>query len=244
MGCLEALLLPSPSLSGLTSAEKQFVRIDPPARPPRAVRQVSWAEFEGLRWLGEGGSCEVWSAVLLGEPVAVKVLKQGLAGSEQARRSLASEAELLPLLSHRNILQLIGMGDSDDGRPFLVLELLASVLSDELPRPCVMMFDEPNEPDEYSLCEFWASARRWPLRRALLCGLQLAQALRYLHEEAIPHERVLHRDLKPDNVGFLPDGTLVLFDFGLASRWRLGDGEGGDEGAQPPLPLALPSLFR
>ena len=48
----------------------------------------------------------------------------------------------------------------------LVLELLASVLSDELPRPCVMMFDEPNEPDEYSLCEFWASARRWPLRRA------------------------------------------------------------------------------
>ena len=157
MGCLEDLFLPSPSLSGFTSAEKQLIRLEGPARAKRGVRKVTWAELEGLRWLAEGGSCEVWSADLLGEPVAVKVLKKGLSGSEQARCSLAREAELLPLLSHRNILQLIGKGESEDGRPFLVLELLASVLADELPRPCVSMFAEPNEPDECTLCEFWSA---------------------------------------------------------------------------------------
>ena len=156
MGCLDDLFLPSPSLSGLTSAEKQLIHLNAP-RPKREVRKVTWAELQGLRWLAEGGSCDVWSADLLGEPVAVKVIKQGLNRSEEARCSLAREAELLPLLSHRNILQLIGKGESEDGRPFLVLELLASVLADELPRPCVAMCGEPNEPDECTLCEFWSA---------------------------------------------------------------------------------------
>ena len=156
MGCLDDLFLPSPSLSGLTSAEKQLIHLNAP-RPKREVRKVTWAELQGLRWLAEGGSCDVWSADLLGEPVAVKVIKQGLNRSEEARCSLAREAELLPLLSHRNILQLIGKGESEDGRPFLVLELLASVLADELPRACVAMCGEPNEPDECTLCEFWSA---------------------------------------------------------------------------------------
>ena len=35
---------------------------------------------------------------------------------------------------------------------------------------------------------------------------------------------MLHRDIKPNNIGFLPDGRLVLFDFGLAKLWRI-DGD-------------------
>lgn len=40
------------------------------------------------------------------------------------------------------------------------------------------------------------------LPQLLRCGRQLAEALRYLHEEAIPGRMVVHRDLKPDNIGF------------------------------------------
>lgn len=41
--------------------------------------------------------------------------------------------------------------------------------------------------------------------------------IRYLHDEADANKIILHRDLKPDNVGFLAEGSLQLFDFGLAT---------------------------
>ncbi|KOO31354.1 serine threonine-protein kinase ctr1, partial [Chrysochromulina tobinii] len=40
-----------------------------------------------------------------------------------------------------------------------------------------------------------------------------------------PGCRILHRDLKPNNIGFLPDGRLALFDFGLARLWRVSEAD-------------------
>ena len=51
----------------------------------------------------------------------------------------------------------------------------------------------------------------------------------YCHAQCFPGCRVLHRDLKPNNIGFMPDGRLALFDFGLAKLWRVADGDDGSE---------------
>ncbi|CAM9636717.1 unnamed protein product, partial [Hapterophycus canaliculatus] len=50
----------------------------------------------------------------------------------------------------------------------------------------------------------------------LKCARQLAAALRHLHEEAIPGRMVVHRDVKPDNIGFSAEGDLKLLDLGLS----------------------------
>mmetsp|Transcript_83482 Transcript_83482/g.235372 ORF Transcript_83482/g.235372 Transcript_83482/m.235372 type:complete len:208 (+) Transcript_83482:1091-1714(+) len=49
-------------------------------------------------------------------------------------------------------------------------------------------------------------------------ALSLARALEYLHQAADPTLMTIHRDLKPDNIGFDQAGNLKLFDFGLAAQ--------------------------
>lgn len=62
--------------------------------------------------------------------------------------------------------------------------------------------------------------RRMSLLEALRIGHSLATALCYLHTTFSPSAVILHRDLKPDNIGFDADHTLKLFDFGLAAVIR------------------------
>ena len=215
--------------------------LTPPLDPvPRTVRAgLEWKAFKSPALISNaGGSCNVYKATLDGERVAVKVVRE--VGNADAIRDLQAEAKLLTELGrrpHRHIITLIGEGCKEDGQPFIVLELLATTLAAQLPKPLIRMLGEPNEPDEVGVCEWWSAVRLWPMSRALIVGLHLAQALKHLHEgEPLPGQRVLHRDLKPDNVGFLADGsnTLVLLDFGLATRWSTGiESSGGGEGDEP-----------
>ncbi len=73
--------------------------------------------------------------------------------------------------------------------------------------------------------------RKIPNKTALVWSMELAGALRYLHEREPP---VLYLDLKPENIMVKPDGSLILIDFGIARRIAEGNCEFGTPGYAAP----------
>jgi len=182
------------------------------------LRKVNFDELQKpMKYLGSGEFCEALLSKLDGKDVVVKMLKQEQQNNPTAVKDLLSEGALMLTMRHKNILAGIAHGLDDHGLPFVVIEKLESVLSAELPKSADSV-------------PFWtrsAQVKKWPMTRALRVGMELAEALHYCHAEgrlnAFPGCRILHRDLKPNNIGFLPDGRLALFDFGLAKLWRVSD---------------------
>jgi serine/threonine protein kinase len=180
--------------------------------------EVNFDELQKpMKYLGSGEFCEALLTKLDGKDVVVKMLKQEQQNNPTAVMDLLSEGALMLTMRHKNILAGIAHGLDDHGLPFVVIEKLESVLSAELPKSADSV-------------PFWtrsAQVKKWPMTRALRVGMELAEALHYCHAEgrlnAFPGCRILHRDLKPNNIGFLPDGRLALFDFGLAKLWRMSD---------------------
>jgi len=143
--------------------------------------------------LGSGGMGEVWSAhhEALGRTVAIKVVF-GVAPEMRAR--LAAEARAIAKLSHPAVVAVYDAGALDDGRPFLVLELVVGEsLADRL--------DREGPP---------------PAIEAVRLLSPVARALAAAHEVSI-----VHRDVKPANVllvrGEPPSSAAKLADFGIAS---------------------------
>ena len=142
--------------------------------------------------LGHGGMSEVWAATdtELERRVALKLLAPH---ADTAR--FEREARAVASLGHPNITQLYDYGE-EDGRPFIVLELLSGgTLEDRLRSGGPL-------PDE--------DTRR--------IAAELAAGLAHAHARG-----VVHRDLKPANVLFDQEGRAKLADFGLA-RMAAGGG--------------------
>lgn len=145
------------------------------------------------RLLGEGGMAQVFLArsTVTGQAVALKLMHARLSGDRELKERFRREARHAAQLSHPNAITVFDAGETEAGRPYLVMELLhGGTLRDTL---------EAGPP---------------PLHVALDLALDIARGLARAHDLGI-----VHRDLKPENVFVEPSGerdVAKIVDFGIA----------------------------
>jgi eukaryotic-like serine/threonine-protein kinase len=144
--------------------------------------------YEILAPLGAGGMGEVYRArdTRLDRTVAIKILPSHLSDNPEAKNRFDREARVISSLNHPHICTLHDVGHQD-GIDFLVMEYLEGESLDHRLQKGPL-----------------------PLKQALECGLQIADALERAHRAGI-----VHRDLKPANIVLTASGAKLL-DFGLA----------------------------
>ena len=135
-----------------------------------------------------GGMGEVWRAVdlVLGRPVAVKLLRAGRTGSEEYHARFRAEARHAGSLSHPGIARVYDYQDADP--PYLVMELVDG------PSLAMLLEEGPLDP-----------------ARTMDLTAQAAAALQAAHPAGL-----VHRDIKPGNLLVSNDGQVKVTDFGIA----------------------------
>jgi tRNA A-37 threonylcarbamoyl transferase component Bud32 len=153
------------------------------------TRTPSVSRFEVVSTLGQGATAIVYRARdrVLNRTVAVKALREGTGLSDIARERFRREARAAAGLAHPNVVTVFDAGE-EDGKPFLVMELIEG-------RPFGELIREPNA-DRTTLLALLEKAAR---------GVAAA------HEKGI-----VHRDLKPANILVAAGGEPKVGDFGLA----------------------------
>ncbi|HJA36189.1 MAG TPA: Stk1 family PASTA domain-containing Ser/Thr kinase [Firmicutes bacterium] len=148
--------------------------------------------YEILEVIGRGGMAVVYKAKChrLNRFVAVKILKEELAQDEEFRQRFRDESQAVAMLSHPNIVSVYDVSRSGDVE-YIVMELIDGItLKDYLERQSPLGWKETT---------FFA--------------LQIAKALEHAHSRGI-----IHRDIKPQNIMVLRDGTVKVADFGIARQ--------------------------
>ncbi|MEW6074368.1 MAG: serine/threonine-protein kinase [Planctomycetota bacterium] len=181
------------------------------ARP--LVPETKFGRYTLRREVGRGGMAQVWLArdEELERPVALKILRPGLALEAQHVDRFRREALAIARLRHPHIVQVYDVGEAH-GYHYLAMELvegpsLATVLG-ALPAKRRWSADELARAAGIPAL----SSRERSFEQALAALLApVAAALHVAHEQGL-----IHRDVKPSNILLRPDGTAVVADFGLA----------------------------
>ena len=137
-----------------------------------------------------GGMAEVYKAKdhVLNRLVAIKVLKQEYSTDATFVKKFRVEAQSAAGLSHPNIVNVYDVGE-DDGVYFIVMELVQGI----------------------TLKNYIDMKGKLDIREALNISVQIASGLSAAHEN-----RIIHRDIKPQNIIMSRDGKVKVTDFGIA----------------------------
>ena len=141
--------------------------------------------------IGEGGMAVVYKAFChrLNRFVAIKVLRDEFAEDEEFRRRFLAESHAIAMLSHPNIVAVYDVS-SCDGVEYIVMELI----------------------DGITLKQYLKKRGALNWKEAVHFAKQIAKALSHAHQRGI-----IHRDIKPQNIMLLRDGTIKVADFGIAA---------------------------
>src|SRR5262249_13295757 len=147
--------------------------------------------YKTIEQIGAGGMGEVYRAFRADDQyrkeVALKVVRTGQDSGFIVTR-FRQERQILASLDHPNIARLLDGGTTEEGTPYLVMELIEG-------KPIAEYCDE----------------RRLPVRARLELFLQVCAAVQYAHQRLI-----IHRDIKPGNILVTSEGVPKLLDFGIA----------------------------
>lgn len=140
--------------------------------------------------IGVGGMSGVYLAkdTRLGRDVAVKVLKEELAAEDDIKARFGDEAKSAASLVHSNIVNVYDVGE-DKGLNFIIMEYINGKTLKELIK-AKAPFDSIT---------------------TISISIQIASALSYAHKN-----KIIHRDIKPQNIMISSNGNVKVMDFGIA----------------------------
>ena len=146
--------------------------------------------YEIIKSIGEGGMANVYLAKdkILDRKVAIKVLRGDLSGDEKFIRRFQREALSVSNLSHPNIVEVYDVGE-EEGQHYIVMEYIeGKTLKQLIQKRGALTIEEVID----------------------IMG-QITDGLAHAHEAYI-----IHRDIKPQNIMILDNGTIKITDFGIA----------------------------
>ena len=148
------------------------------------------SRYEIKELIGMGGMAMVYKAYdsVDDKTVAIKILKDEFLGNEEFIRRFKNESKAIAVLSHPNIVKVYDVSFGDRIQ-YIVMEYI----------------------DGITLKEYIGQQKVIPWKEAVHFTVQILKALQHAHEKGI-----VHRDIKPQNIMLLQDGTIKVTDFGIA----------------------------
>ena len=145
-------------------------------------------EFKEL--IGIGGMANVYKAydIVEQKDVAIKILKEEFLGNEEFVKRFRNESKAVATLSHPNIVRIFDVNFGDRIQ-YIVMEYI----------------------DGITLKEFIEKSTVLSWKDTVHFTVQILRALQHAHDKGI-----VHRDIKPQNIMLLEDGTIKVMDFGIA----------------------------
>lgn len=158
------------------------------------IGQMLDNRYEITELIGVGGMADVYKGkdIVDNKTVAIKILKTEFSDNEEFLSRFRNESKAISLLSHPNIVKIYDVGFSENLQ-YIIMEYI----------------------DGITLKDYIEKEKALKWKDAVHFMIQILRALQHAHENGI-----VHRDIKPQNIMMLDDGTIKVMDFGIAKFSR------------------------